>query len=155
MRLSRENRPPEYRARFVRNGSNALFYVEYSMSSPTGWTQPRKIKTFDVERFAAGQIVSFPIAQICQTKEGVRWCIGLPVEDAKEGVLRDMLNSQAHYRGRVTLLTKDNLTQHCYFILATNENSAMPVVTGEHMFSHMFEWEGKTSPNGNYKSLFK
>jgi hypothetical protein len=53
-----------------------------------------------------------------------------------------------------TLVLLD-VAQSCYFVAHGHKDmSIMPDVLGEHMFSHLWEWEGKAAPNGNAASLF-
>jgi hypothetical protein len=152
-------RAPEFRARFARNGKNGAFYLEYRTAfgglGPTGWTMPRKIEVARQDRFAVGEMVEFTIiSRFEHEREGVSWFFGLR-PDLLQGHPRDTLNPDAHFQGRVTFLADDDTTQHCYFIVATSDRASMPTVTGEHMFSHIYEWEGRPMPNADPEALFK
>src|SRR5258706_9300452 len=82
----------------------------------------------------------------------VRWQFG---EEMKNGFPVHMVGSERVYRGRVKFLSEDDMAQYCYFVAHSHKDmSIMPDVLGEHMFSHLWEWEGKAAPNGNAASLF-
>jgi hypothetical protein len=146
---------PCFRARFAQNGREAVFYIEYSVFSGGyggGWTLPITIPIRSVPRFTKGETVSIPLMRSVETSEGVRWQFG---EEMKDGFPVHMVGSERVYRGRVKCLSEDDVPQSCYFVAHGHKDvSIMPNVLGEHMFSHLWEWEGKAAPNGNAASLF-
>ena len=116
------------------------------------WTSPITIPIRSVERFTQGQTVSIPLVRSVETKEGARWQFG---EEMKNGFPVHMVGGGVVYRGRVKCLSEDDVAQHCYFVAHSHKDmSIMPDVLGEHMFSHIWEWEGKAAPNGDAASLF-
>ena len=154
------NRPPEFRARFAVNGKDGIFYLEQSMAvggiGTSGmWTLPRKIEVARQDRFAPGITIDFPIfGRFEHDREGTMYFFGSRL-DLVEGYPRDSLNPLSHYQGRITFQSDGGAEQHCYFIVATGNQGVVPTVTGEHMFSHVWEWEGKVPPNTNPRALFK
>jgi hypothetical protein len=146
---------PLFRARFAQNGREAVFYIEYSMFSGGyggGWTSPITIPIRNVARFTQGETVSIPLMRSVETREGVRWQFG---EEMKNGFPVHMVGGGRVYRGRMKFLSEDDIAQSCYFVARSHKDmSIMPDVLGEHMFSHLWEWEGKAAPNGNAASLF-
>lgn len=151
----RDDTAPSFRARFARNGREAVFYIEYSAFSGGyggGWTSPITIPIRCVARFTQGETVSIPLMRSVETREGVRWQFG---EEMKDGFPVHMIGSERFYRGRVKCLSENDMAQSCYFVAHGHKDmSIMPDVLGEHMFSHLWEWEGKAAPNGNAASLF-
>lgn len=143
------NNPPEYRARFRRGGSDAVFFVEYRWQASSGPRQ-KKVKAFELKKFMQGDVVSFHIFTSSEIEGKTFWRFGL---QGHEDLRRNTLSNESKFPCRVTLLTHDNMTQHFYFTYWMEDGR--PRVLGEHMFSHMFEWEGKTPPNGNHRSLFR
>lgn len=143
------NNSLEYRARFRRGGSDAIFFVEYGWQSSSG-PQRKKVKAFELKRFMPGDVVSFPKFTHSEIDKKILWRFGL---QEREDQTRNTLQQESRFPCRATLLTQDNILQHCYFTYWMEDGR--PRVLGEHMFSHMFEWEGKTPPNGNHRSLFK
>ena len=146
---------PLFRARFARNGREGVFYIEYSLffgGYGGGWTSPITLPIRRVARFTQGQIVSIPLVRSVETQEGARWQFG---EEMKNGFPVHMVGGGVVYRGRVKFLSEDDVAQYCYFVAHSHKDmSIMPDVLGEHMFSHIWEWEGKAAPNGDAASLF-
>jgi hypothetical protein len=146
---------PLFRARFARNGREAAFYTEYSMFSGAyggAWTSPITIPIRSLARFTQGETVSIPLVRSVETQEGARWQFG---EEMKNGFPVHMVGGGRVYRGRVKFLSEDDVAQYCYFVAHSHKDmSIMPDVLGEHMFSHIWEWEGKAAPNGDAASLF-
>ena len=146
---------PLFRARFARNGREGVFYIEYSVffgGYGGGWTSPITIPILSVARFTQGETISIPLVRSVDTQEGARWQFG---EEMKNGFPVHMVGGGHAYRGRVKFLSEDDVAQSCYFVAHSHEDmSKMPDVLGEHMFSHIWEWEGKAAPNGDAASLF-
>lgn len=149
------NLPPNYRARFSRNGRDARFYVEFSFffgGYGGGWTEPTKLLVRTTNRFAEGEAVTFPLMRSVQTREGARWQFG---EEMKDGFPVHGFGPDILIRGRVTTLMGDDTTRHCYFIgFQGSDMTVTPKITGEHIWAHEHEWEGRRPPNGEGESLF-
>ena len=152
-------RYPEYRARFGRNGRDATFLIEYSIhfsgvGPASGWSKSKKTQVFYRDRFSSSEEVTFSLVSPCMTDGGTRWSFG-PLAEV-DGTNEPLIGLGVYYRGRVTMLATDDTEEHCYFILKTNENgNELPEVTGEHMFAHAWEWEGRDPPNGDARVLFR
>lgn len=149
------NAAPSFCARFARNGREAVFYIEFSSYYPGsagGWTSPITIRVASASRFTQGETITFPLMRSVETREGVRWQFGEAMQD---GFPVHMIGGDRFYRGRVKCLSADDVAQSCYFFArAYKDMSIMPDVYGEHLLSHLWEWEGKPPPNGNAASLF-
>jgi hypothetical protein len=92
------------------------------------------------------------LMRVVETREGPRWQFG---EEMKNGFPVHMIGGGHVYRGRVKFLSRDDVAQYCYFVAQSHKDmSKMPDVFGEHLFSHLWEWEGKIPPNGSAASLF-
>jgi hypothetical protein len=68
----------------------------------------------------------------------------------------DIVGRERHYQGRVVTVIENTTEEFCYFIVSfhTSADDA-PQVIGQHMFDHMFKWEGKSVPTGDASSLFE
>ena len=150
-------RPPEYRARFRTSGRDGAIYLEHESFSGEyggGWTVRQVILLQRIERYIDGEQVILPLCGVMETKEGPRWH-WQPAERNETGYPQNMIGINWTYRGRVRFVSSGDKSESCYFIATTRDHSEMPHVTGEHMFAHIQEWEGRMSRNGNPRTLFK
>jgi hypothetical protein len=68
----------------------------------------------------------------------------------------DMVGRERHYQGRVVTVIENTIEEFCYFIVSFHTSACnAPQVIGQHMFDHMFKWEGKSVPTGDANSLFE
>jgi len=118
---------PEFRGRFVENGRDATFYVEYSssrggMGRSVQWTDLRKVPVCERSRFSRGEEIDFPLVTQCEVEGKPRWRFGPPRRDDLPNRPSDLLNPDTPFKGRVIALTADDREQHCYFIAKTDES---------------------------------
>ena len=147
---------PEFRARFARNGHDASFWIEYSMCTPHGWTDMRKSRAYLQDRFVRNETVSFPLMEKITFRGEELWRFKTSPAFSDDEMPIDIVGRERHYQGRVVTVIENTTEEFCYFIVSfhTSADDA-PQVIGQHMFDHMFKWEGKSVPTGDASSLFE
>jgi hypothetical protein len=146
---------PEFRARFARNGHDASFWIEYSMCTPHGWTEIVKRHAYLKDRFVRKETVSFPLIEKITFGREELWRFKTSPAFSDDGMPIDMVGRERDYQGRVVTIIENTTEEFCYFIVSFPASADAPQVTGQHMFDHMFKWEGKSVPTGDASSLFK
>ena len=138
--------PAHLRFHFAENGRNARLYVDFSVFHPavtaTHWTKQVRLEVKRFDHFARDQSVRVDLFEQVGGSGSLFWRLAYITETNDKVNPRYVLAPNSSCRGRYTLLTEDNRESHCYFIAEpTNGVDGPPRVTGQHMFSHAWDWE--------------
>lgn len=144
---------PTLKVEFASNGRNMTFYLECSVFINAvgffGWGKAIKFELKKILNYSVGQDCLIPLIEEALDETGSkywRWCTS---EDRLIPI-----NRSGTIRGRVTALSDDFKENHVYFILLMKGPEFKPVAIGDHLFSHMFEWEGKEHFNKSIATVY-